>query len=304
MASRRLRFNAYLGLLLLAGSAGLLAAGLPFMKTWFYCFAWWSFLLALDGVNFRRTGSSSLFGAGSDFLFSAFLSVPVWLTFELFNLRLKNWSYHGLPASLPERWAGYFIAFATVIPALKIIAAFLRSFGKKTITLRKRFTVTPAFLRLSLVLGAGSLAAALIWPRLFFPLVWLGFIFLLDPLNYRRRRPSLLRDLEEGDASRIAGWMAAGLIAGLIWEFFNAWAGSHWEYHIPYLNFGRIFQMPAFGFLGFLPFALEVFAVDALVGGLCGRLKSRPALRTAFWAGLIVFDLIVFYLIDITTVVQ
>jgi hypothetical protein len=304
MSARWLRFNVYLGLIALAGSAGLLAAGVPFMKTWFYSFAWWSFLLALDGVNFRRTDASYLFDATPDFLFSAFLSVPVWLVFELFNLRLKNWSYHGLPASLPERWAGYVLAFATVIPALKIIAAFIRSLHKTKKWACGRLAVTPSLLRLSLVLGFASLTGGLVWPRLFFPLVWLGFLFLLEPLNYRRRRPSLLGDLEEGDASRIAGWMAAGLIAGLIWEFFNFWAGSHWEYHIPYLNFGRIFQMPVFGFGGFLPFALEVFAIDALVRSFYGRLKARPALRAAFWAGLIAFDLVVFYLIDIMTVVQ
>jgi len=304
MASRRLRFNVYLGLLALAGSAGLLAAGVPFMKTWFYCCAWWSLLLSLDGLNFRRTGASTLFEAAPDFLFSAFLSVPVWLVFELFNLRLKNWSYHGLPVSLPERWAGYFIGFATVIPALKIIAVFTRSLSNKTTPFRRRLAVTPALLRLSFVLGFGSLAATLAWPRLFFPLVWLGFIFLIEPLNYRRRRPSLLRDLEEGDISRIAGWTAAGLAAGLIWELFNFWAGSHWEYHIPYLNFGRLFQMPVFGFLGFLPFALEVFAIDAFARGLYGRLKDRPSFRPAFWIGLSAFDLAGFYLIDIMTVVQ
>jgi len=304
MAKRWLRFKVYLGLVAFAGSAGLLAAGVPFMKTWFYCFAWWSFLLALDGVNVRRTGASTLFGAGSDFLFSAFLSVPVWLVFELFNLRLKNWSYQGVPASLPERWAGYFIAFATVIPALKIIAAFIRSLHKNKKWACGRLAVTPAFLRLSLVLGFASLTATLVWPRLFFPLVWLGFIFLLEPLNYRRRRPSLLGDLEEGDASRLAEWLSAGLAAGLIWELFNFWAGSHWEYHIPYLNFGRIFQMPVFGFLGFLPFALEVFAIAALARGLYGRLKDRPALRAAFWIGLTAFDLAGFYLIDIMTVVH
>jgi len=304
MAKRWIRFNVYLGLIALAGSAGLLAAGVPFMKTWFYCFAWWSFLLALDGVNVRRTGASYLFEAAPDVLFSAFLSVSVWLVFELFNLRLKNWSYHGLPASLPERWAGYFIAFATVIPALKIIASFIRSLSKKTTPLRRSLTVTPALLRLSLVFGFGSLAATLVWPRLFFPLVWLGFIFLIEPLNYRRRRPSLLGGLEEGDATRPAVWMLAGLAAGLLWELFNFWAGSHWEYHLPYLNFGRIFQMPVFGFGGFLPFALEVFAIDAFARGLYGRLKGRLAFRPAFWAGLIAFDLVGFYLIDIMTVVH
>jgi hypothetical protein len=294
----------YFGLTMLAGSAGLLAAGAPFMKTWFYCFAWWSLLLVLDGVNARRTGASFFFDAGREFLFSAFLSVPAWLVFELFNLRLRNWSYHALPPSLPERWAGYFIAFATVIPALKILARLIRSLGVKAIRFRRKLTVTPALLCFCLVSGLASLALALIWPRQFFPLVWLGFIFLIEPLNYSRRRPSLLRGLEEGDATLLVVWMLAGLAAGIFWELLNFWAGSHWEYHIPYLNFGRIFQMPVFGFGGFPPFALEIFAIDALAAGIYGRLKARPGFRAAFWALLLAIDLVSFYLIDIMTVVQ
>jgi len=293
------RAQPYVGLMTLAGSAALLAAGAPFMKTWFYCFAWWSLLLSLDGVTARRTGASFLFDAGQGVLFSAFLSVPAWLIFELFNLRLKNWSYHGLPASAPERWAGYFIAFATVIPALKILTGFIRSFGLKTIPVRRRPAVTPALLCLGALSGLLSLALALIWPRLFFPLVWLGFILLLEPGNYRRRRPSFLRALEEGDAALPVVWMLAGLAAGILWELLNFWAGSHWEYHIPYLNFGRIFQMPVFGFGGFPPFALEIFAIDALAGGMYGRLKANPRVRAAVWALLLAFDLACFYLIDI-----
>ena len=45
--------NLYAGLVVLALSGVLLFLGLPFMKTWFFCFAWWSFLLVLDGLNFR-----------------------------------------------------------------------------------------------------------------------------------------------------------------------------------------------------------------------------------------------------------
>jgi hypothetical protein len=140
-------------------------------------------------------------------------------------------------------------------------------------------------------------------PRLFFPLVWLGFIFLLEPLNYRKGRPSFLRDLEEGRRAPLFAWMAAGLAAGVAWEFLNWFAGSHWEYHIPYLNFGRVFQMPVFGFGGFVVFALEVFTLDALLRGLYARAQSRPALRAAFWAALAVFSAGALALVDRFSVV-
>ena len=45
------------------------------------------------------------------------LSVPFWLVFELANFRLKDWAYEGLPSGGPLRWAGYVLAFGTVLPA-------------------------------------------------------------------------------------------------------------------------------------------------------------------------------------------
>jgi len=290
---------AFFGLSLagLAVSAALLARGVPFMKTWFYCFAWWSILLVLDAVNLRRTGTSPMTADFPLFVRTAFLSVPAWLVFEAFNIRLGNWSYHGLPPDLPVRWLGYVVAFATVIPALKELAALFLSFGREKPASRA-LKITPALLRGLTAAGGLMLALPLLAPRLFFPLVWLGFVFLLDPVNYRRGRPSFLRDLESGRRRPVAAWMLAGLAAGLIWEFLNWGAGSHWEYHIPYFGFGRIFQMPVFGFGGFIPFALEIYALDAFLQGAYEKIRARAPLRAAFWAGLALFDAAVFVLID------
>jgi hypothetical protein len=301
MPSRILRANLGVGMLALAASAAALALGAPFMTTWFYSFAWWSCLLILDGFNVRRTGISPLFTGGRDFLFVAYISVPVWLIFELFNLRLRNWSYHAVPASLPVRWLGYAVAFATVIPAIKEFATLFAGVFRAALRFPP-LRVTRNLLRASLGLGAVLLVLPLGWPRLFFPLVWLGFIFLLEPLNYRRRSVSFLRDLETGDGSRLLAWMAGGLAAGLTWELLNWWAGAHWEYHIPYFNFGRIFQMPVLGFGGFIPFALEVFALEAVLKSFDRNLRPRRFARFAFWVGLAVFDVGVFWLIDRFTV--
>jgi hypothetical protein len=296
------------GGIVLAGSWALLARGVPFMRTWFYVFAWWSLVLVLDAANVLRTGISPLSSEAPGFAWTALVSIPVWLVFEAFNARLRNWSYHEMPSSLAVRWLGYAVAFATVIPALKELAALVRSFMKGEPSRvgeagAARFRTPRALLDASAGAGVLALALALAAPRLFFPLVWLGFIFLIEPLNYRRGRPSLLRDLEEGRCAPVLAWMAAGMAAGVIWEGLNWFAGSHWEYHIPYLNFGRIFQMPVFGFGGFIVFALEVFALDSFLRGVYLRLKSRPALRFAFWAVLAAFSLAVFALIDRFSVV-
>jgi len=62
------------------------------------------------------------------------------------------------------------------------------------------------------------LALPLVWPRLFFPLVWGGFFFLLEPLAEKLGATSLLSDLRAGRGKRLLLLMASGLFCGLLWE--------------------------------------------------------------------------------------
>jgi len=294
----------FIGLAVFIASAAFLALGVPLIKSWFYALAWGSFLIVLDGLNERRLGRSVLFEKPADFLTAALVSVPAWLVFELYNLRLKNWSYHDLPPSLFIRAVGHFIAFATVLPALMELAAFFKPGFERRLRPARPFPVTRTGLSASLGIGLGLLVLPLLWPRLFFPFVWVGFIFLLEPLNYRSGRASFLGDLAKGSLVRLLSWMAAGLSAGILWESFNFWAGAHWEYHLPYLDLGRIFQMPVFGFLGFIPFALEMFALEAVLTGVYARTRPKMIFKILFWTAYLAFDAAAFVLIETFTVVR
>jgi hypothetical protein len=299
-----LRFNLYLGLLIFITSVILLILRISFIKTWFYCFAWWSSILVMDSLNFRIRKTSPLSESTKTFLFSAFISVFVWLLFELFNLRLKNWHYHDLPSFVFERWLGYFIAFASVIPALHEISCFTEGLLRKKNLALFRLKVTPLFLKFSVILGALFLFLAVAWPGLFFPLVWLCFIFLLEPLNYRLKNSTFLADLGRKNWTRIWSWILAGLVAGIFWELWNSFAGSHWEYSLPYLNFWRVFHMPVFGYTGFMPFALEIFAFYQLFTWAKKALEKRILIKASLFIFLVIFYLGCFYLIDSYSLVR
>lgn len=196
MKQKILRANLFIGLGLIAFSAVLLALSVPFMKHWFYTFVWWSFILFLDGLNFRLQGDSLLARSVKKFFLLTFYSISFWCFFEICDLRLQNWSYHGLPASLPERWLAYFLSYATVIPVLKELEIFRYGFLKgKTLALF-RLRASQTLMRSFYVSGAACLVLSLVWPRLFFPLIWLAFAFLLEPLNYVLKNPSLLAEVE------------------------------------------------------------------------------------------------------------
>jgi len=299
-----LRFNLYTGLFVLASSEVLLILDVPFIKNWFYCFAWWSFILIIDSLNFRRTKSSPLSKSTTVFLFTAFISVFVWLIFELFNLRLRNWTYHDLPPALWERWLGYFIAFASVIPAVTEIALFIRSFFKGREFSLFKIRVSPFFSKILFILGVFSVILSLTWPRIFFPFVWLCFIFLLEPLNYRLKNRTFLREVEEERWSQFLSWILAGLVTGILWEFWNFWAASHWKYSLPYLNFWRVFQMPVFGYTGFLPFALEIFALYQILFWVYRKLEGKTLVKIIMSVFLLLFYGGCFYLIDTFSLVR
>ena len=297
------RWNLYIGLGAMLLAVLLLVLDMPFMKTWFYIFAWWPLIIFLDGLNFRIKGSSPLSDSPGKFLFAAFVSVPVWLVFELFNLRLRNWSYHDLPPELPLRWLGYCLAFASVIPALLELSSLFQSALKGKSMSRVRLKVTPGLLNRFMLFGFLLLALSVLFSNLFFPFVWLGFIFLLDPVNYRLNIDSLLADMEKRYGNRILSWLLAGLAAGVLWESLNFWAGSRWEYTIPYLNFGKIFQMPVFGYGGFLPFALEVFTMYALLDFIRRKTRGRRILKASLVILTLAFNALAFYLMDLYTLI-
>jgi len=304
MKEKILRLNLYIGLFAFLSSTLLLVLRITFMKTWFFCFAWWSLILFLDSWNFRRQRSSLLSGSFGKFLFMAYLSVFIWVVFELFNLRLKNWSYHRLPLHAPERWAGYFMAFASVVPALKELSILFGDFLKGKRLALFRISPKPILLWGFILLGLLSVFFVMLWPKIFFPLPWLCFIFLLDPINYWLKNDSILEGFEAGDWSRFWSWVLAGLMAGFLWELWNFWAGSHWEYSLPYLDFGRIFHMPVLGYTGFLPFSLEIFSLSTFLSDMKERLQQKTLLYILILMVLGLFCLTGFYLIDHFTLMR
>jgi hypothetical protein len=99
-----------------------------------------------------------------------------------------------------------------------------------------------------------------------FGFVWLGFVLLLDPLNGWAGRPSFLAAWRAGDRAFVWRWLVAGLVCAFLWEFWNYWALAKWRYvGVPVFPSIRLFEMPLAAYLGFPPFALEVFAMYHLV---------------------------------------
>ena len=111
------------------------------------------------------------------------------------------------------------------------------------------------------------LALMLLWPTYFFPLAWTSVVLLLEPLCCLLGRRSLLTDLERGDWRMLASLWAGVLLCGLCWEAWNYWSYPKWIYHVPGVGFAKVFEMPLLGYLGYLPFSLELWLIRRLALG-------------------------------------
>ena len=247
-------------LLLLVSEIALFKKIDPFYS-WFYCFAWWSYILIVDAVIYRLKGNSLIVNRTREFFLMIPWSICIWVIFEAANLSLENWYYINLPHSTVERWLGYAVAYGTVLPGMFETAELLESLGLFKKSKIKKTALSPGAHSVLILLGAVCLVSSVLVPEYFFPLIWVGFIFLLEPLNYRFGSKSLLKDLEEGNPKQIWLLLVAGLICGFLWEFWNFWALSKWVYTVPFFERAKGFEMPFLGFLGFPPFAIQAYVM-------------------------------------------
>ncbi len=282
-APKQARFPAWGwgGLVIIGGSELGLMVGSYWIRAFFTPTVWTGYLLLADGCVHALRGKSRLVGSSGQFFALAFWSVPLWLIFEAYNLRMKNWTYTGLPATPSLDLLGYVWSFATIWPAIFETSDFIDALGFFRTQGRPQLRVPRTTLATLTVSGLAMISAPLVvteqYSRYLFALVWIGFILLLDPLNYAWGGESLLGDWQEGKPARFEGFLASGVVCGFLWEFWNYWAGAKWKYIFPIAQGWKIFEMPWPGYLGFPPFALECFVMYEFLRTLRRRLLRRPA---------------------------
>ena len=203
--------------------------GIEPISTYFYGFAWWTYIVFLSGVNHLWGKNSLLLDNPREFLWIFLFSTPVWLFFEIYNFRLNNWEYVGIPIEMYVRWPGYLVSFGTVLPGLFETETFLKNLGIASKIRGRPIQVSPGLVN--------RLRVA-------------GLLMMLMPL---------WQPAEQGDYALTIRLLLAGMVCGGLWEFWNFWASAKWVYTIPYLGFLKVFEMPLLGFLGFPPFALECY---------------------------------------------
>ena len=259
----------------------LLHYDIPPVPTWFYVLAWYPTLVVFDQIVVLL-GGESLLARPPELVAMLWWSAVIWFLFEAINFRLQNWYYVFLPPHRLDRWVGITVSLATVVPAVLLPERVLDRLGVWRDLRARPVPLTPRHLRAAWWAGWAMLALVLAFPRFLYPLTWGAVWLITEPLLYRRDpQHSLLGDVARGAWGRIARIMTAGLVAGALWESFNAMARGRWIYTVPFLEHSKIFEMPPAGFIGFPFFALEVWSLYHL---LAPRTSRRVVVGTAVFA--------------------
>lgn len=247
--------------------------------TYFFVFVWWSYIFLLDSFLFWRTGTSLLFRFKAKFSLLILASAGFWGFFEILNLRIANWYYSDLSLSPTLSIIFGLFAFGSVLPGILETYEFLQFLGIgrriKFFQLERsgQFFSQIEWGRphyLWMVSGLGMIVLALIWPRYFFWLIWIGPVLILDPAIERAGGKSIFSELREGKVRNFYRLLATGLVCGILWEGWNYWAGLKWYYAVPFVGEWKIFEMPVLGYFGFSPFAITCYL-------FCQWLNCQPA---------------------------
>ena len=217
------------------GFIGLLLVAIFWPLNWFlpgnptaYLFfpLWLGYVLVVDGLVYKRTGSSLLARSRRDFVLLFFLSAPAWWLFEWINKRTQNWEYlarHDFGAL--EYFLLSSLSFSTVMPAVFETAELVLSFSWTRSFRAKAPLRTSGISTLFLFgLGLAMAASVLLWPRYCYPFVWTSLVLILEPINVWLRHPNLLERLNQGDWRQAISLALGALICGFFWEMWNYWS--------------------------------------------------------------------------------
>lgn len=258
----------------LTGLFWVLNWSLPGLRThWGFFPLWLGYSLAIDGLVYARTGTSLLTRSPRRYLGLFLVSAPVWWLFELLNVRTRNWTYIGAEAFSPLEYAFWTtLSFTTVIPAVfgtaELVSSlsFLKRLRRGPVIGTDRRTTLSFF-----ALGWIMLGLMLAWPLIFFPFIWLSPYFILEPINVWLGNRSLAHWTARGDWRPVLSLWLGVLLTAFFWEMWNFYSYPKWVYHVPWGDWLHVFEMPLLGYGGYLPFALELYALYQWVSGLPGE---------------------------------
>lgn len=271
--SKNWPWHGYLGILLMAVFWYLIWHYDGLRAHWAFFPLWLGYILVVNAWTEQRQGHSLLSRNKGAWALQFVLSAPIWWIFEWLNYRAHYWYYTEVESF---SWLSFHAFatwnFSTVLPAIFGTAELVGTGIKPQLwTMGPKVGGQRIFRIFFFLAGLLMLSVFLFWPQYGAAFLWMSLFFILDPFNYALGYPSLLAETSAGRWRTVLILWIASLICGFFWEMWNYYAVPKWVYQVPFVDFWYIFEMPLLGYLGYLPFALELFAMYHFVLGLAGK---------------------------------
>jgi hypothetical protein len=236
---------------------------------------WLGYILIINALIQWQTGKCPIVNRPVFFALLFPVSAIFWWVFEYYNRFVQNWLYLGFDVGPTEYFLHATICFSTVLPAVYSTAVLLEKFpGLQREMTGPNFQIPKPKLWAwtSLVLCSIAFLCIGIYPQYLYPLLWTGPLLIWLSLSQLHNVPEYFGKLEVGDWRTVWTWALAALICGFFWEMWNFHSYAKWEYQVPFLHGGLLFEMPIAGYLGYLPFGIECYIMTRLVSRvLSGR---------------------------------
>jgi hypothetical protein len=199
----------------------------------------------------------------------------VWWYFEYLNRFMQNWWYEGSESFSALHYVLFAtLCFSTVLPAIFETTEWLSSFA----WFRTAYSNGPRWSgakpsTLYSVIAAGGLGFVLLgmFPSTFFFMTWLAPLAVLAGTLALAGTPTPFSDLKDGNYSRLFTLAVAALVCGFFWEMWNFLSLPKWHYTVSYVTRWKIFEMPAAGYAGYLPFGSICWCLWEAIRRTCSR---------------------------------
>jgi hypothetical protein len=261
------------GLALMLGGWLLAWTRFPWMEnlqTFTFTPPWLGYIILVNALTQMRSGRCMLTHQPRLLLALFLVSAVFWWYFEYLNLLVENWYYVNVGEL--SNWQFFWYAtlpFSTVLPAVLSTRDLLATFPGFSAGLgnfqKVRIPDPNAWAWVILLLSLVTLAAIHYFPNQLFFMLWLAPLGVLVSMNKLAAKQTIFSGIARGRWRELYLLGMAALVCGFFWELWNYGSYTRWEYAVPYVNRYHLFEMPALGYAGYLPFGLQCGVVASWV---------------------------------------
>lgn len=256
----------------------------PYQVMLSYMPIWAGFILLMNALCVRRSGHSPMTDHPLAYAATFPASSLFWWFFEYLNRYVWNWYYVGISDLSATEYTIYAtICFASVLPAVAAVAAWLHTFpafddnvysDMARVNLRR-----PGWCLFLGIFAMVGLTGIVFFPAYAYPLLWISPLTVFILVQFLLREKSVLDTFSDGNWSVFFRFGIASLICGFCWETWNYYAYAKWIYAVPFAHRFQIWEMPLIGFAGYLPFGVECAAVTAWISPLLVGLGNKKEMK-------------------------